>query len=60
MFSWYDKVDVSEIQEMAGVTKSHTETIREDVERLVCLAKSKEVPLGAVQSLIGRLWRVVV
>ena len=58
MFDWYDKVDVSEIQEMAGFTQAHTEAIKEDLERLIILAKSKDIPLGAVQALISRLWRV--
>jgi integrase len=58
MFDWYDKVDVSEIQEMAGFTQAHTEVIKEDLERLIILAKSKDIPLGVIQALMSRLWRV--
>jgi hypothetical protein len=29
-----------------------------DLERLVLIAKSKDIPLGAVQALVSRLWGV--
>jgi hypothetical protein len=60
MFNWYDKVDVFEIQEMAGYTKIDCAEIREDIERLVSKAKTKNVPLGVIQPLIGRSWKIAV
>jgi integrase len=60
MFSWYDKVDRSEIQEMAGYTQANGETLKGDIVALVQKARENSIPLGAVQSLIGRLWRVSV
>jgi hypothetical protein len=45
------------ITEIQATQVTH-EAIKEDLERLVILAKSKDIPLGAVQALISRLWRV--
>jgi hypothetical protein len=57
MFNWYDKVDQFEIQEMAGFTQISCEAIQEQIDLLVKSAKDLGIPLGAVQALIGRLWR---
>jgi|GEM_PF-5522120 hypothetical protein len=46
------------LADKAGFTQAHAEAIKEDLERLIILAKSKDIPLGAVQALISRLWRV--
>jgi integrase len=57
MFNWYDKVDQFEIQEMAGFTQISCEAIQMQIDQLVKSAKDHGIPLGAVQALIGRLWR---
>jgi len=57
MFNWYDKVDQFEIQEMAGFTQVSCEAIQDLIDQLVKTAKDHSIPLGAVQALIGRLWR---
>lgn len=57
MFNWYDKVDVTEIQEMAGFSLANSDALMEDAERLLKKAREKQVPLGVVHALIGRLWK---
>jgi hypothetical protein len=46
MFDWYDKVDVFKIKKMAGFTQAYAEAIKEEVESIIRLAKSKDIPLG--------------
>jgi len=60
MFNWYDKVDQYEIQEMAGCSLVISDEVREDIDRLLRKAREKGIPLGAIQALIGRLWRKTV
>ena len=55
---WYDKVDPFEIQEMAGYTQVSCDAIQDLIDRLVKTAKDHSIPLGAVQAIIGRLWRI--
>lgn len=60
MFNWYDKVDVTEIQEMAGYSLVNSDEVRDDVDRLLKKAREKGVSLGAIQALIGRSWKKLV
>ncbi len=60
MFTWYDKVDREEIQQMAGYMQADGEVLKDDVEQLVRKARENNIPLGAVQSMVGRFWRVAV
>jgi integrase len=57
MFTWYNKVDRSEIQEMAGFSNVDSEFLLEDLNRLVERGKEKGIPLGVVQSLITKSWK---
>ena len=57
MFHWYDKVDVEEIQAMAGYTAQNMAILDNDIAELVKKARKSSIPLGAVQNLVGRLWR---
>jgi len=60
MFSWYNKVDRSEIQEMAGFTNVDCGFLVEDLNRLVERAKEKGISLGAVQSMVTKSWKIAV
>jgi hypothetical protein len=60
MFRWYDQVDREEIQQMAGYMQVGGEALKDDVELLVRKARENNIPLGAVQSMVGRCWRVAV
>jgi hypothetical protein len=45
---------------MAGYTQVNCEEVRDDIERLILKAKERNIPLGAVQSMTGRTWRIAV
>jgi integrase len=60
MFEWYNDIEDYELQEMAGYTKRNLDVLETEVSELLRKAKAAEIPLGAVQSLIGRLWNVKV
>jgi integrase len=57
MFDWYDNVDEKELQDMAGFTRQNMDVLEDHVEKLVAAARAHSIPLGAVQSLIGRTFR---
>jgi integrase len=57
MFYWYDNVDEQEIQAMSGHSHSNAEILKGSISLLVQKAKKKNISLGAVQNLVGRLWR---
>lgn len=59
MFDWYNRVDETEIQELNGYSKGNLDLLKADLEKIVGKARENGIPLGAVQGLIGRMWRVV-
>ena len=54
MFSWYDKVDQSEIQDMAGFTQVNCKELKVGIEKLISTAREKNITLGVAQSLLTR------
>ncbi|MBD3393351.1 MAG: tyrosine-type recombinase/integrase [Chitinivibrionales bacterium] len=57
MFDWYNAVDDSDIQELAGFTVEGIGPLKRQIAALVKSAQEKRIPLEAVQSFIGRTWR---
>jgi len=58
MFDWYNVVDDSEIQELAGFTEKNLDVLEDGVRNLVEIARRNGIPLEAIQILIGKAWKV--
>jgi hypothetical protein len=58
MFNLYDRVDEEEILAMSGsIEKEKLDILKVRVSLFVKIAKEKNIPLGAVQNFLGRIWR---
>ncbi len=59
MFHWYNVVEESEIQDLAGFTTQNLEFLSSPLHNLIKEAKANNITLGVIQNLISREWKQV-